>query len=43
MVKTIKNPEEHKKADYLETIISNYETINHEVDGNINSIKEQDN
>lgn len=42
MVKTIKNPEEHRRAEYLETIVSNYETINHEVEGNINSIKEQD-
>ncbi len=30
-----------KKSEYLETIISNYETINHEVEGNINSIKHQ--
>ena len=42
MLKTIKNPEEHKKAEYLETIISNFQTINHEVDGNINSLKVQE-
>jgi len=41
MLKTIKNPEETKKAEYLETIISNFQTINHEVDGNINSLKSQ--
>jgi hypothetical protein len=42
MVKTIKNPMQDKKSEYLETIISNYETINHEVEGNINSIKHQE-
>jgi hypothetical protein len=42
MLKAIKTPEENKKFEVLENVVTSFLTVNHEVDGCVNGLKAQE-